>query len=85
MNDLRIKIIEGNKNQYGKDLIPAIVCEKCGNEIRLTNSEIGELILKIYENEERIYPRSKGFSGGKMFLKYLLGLVLTCLDKEVVE
>jgi len=41
------------------------------NELPITILEIGKLLLKLWENEDIIYPPSKGFLGGKMSKNFL--------------
>lgn len=33
--------------------------------------ELGEAAAFLYQNEERLYPRSKGFKGGEMLRQFL--------------
>lgn len=41
------------------------------NELPITFKEIGQILLMLWENEDKLYPPSDGFQGAKMSLNFI--------------
>ena len=41
------------------------------NELPITILEIGQILLKLWNNEDKIYPPAEGFRGGQMTKDFL--------------
>lgn len=56
-------VISGTKGKQDKVLLFH------GHKIRFV--ELGEAVSFLYKNEERIYPRHKGYMGGELLRRFL--------------
>jgi len=63
---MKFMSVDGFKCTYGKDKILKVKTD--GWEV-ITFDEILHIVRHIFENEERIYPKSHGFMGSDMFFK----------------
>ena len=61
---MKFKLTEGFKRAYGKDKMLLV---KTDGWEAITFDEVLLIIKRLAENEERIYPKSKGFMGSDMF------------------
>lgn len=78
---MEIRLIEGTKNKYGTDKIVEV--KTVGWEkVSITNTL--SLITKLFENEDRIYPRP-AFRGSNLFLDEILKLYTQHLKEEREE
>ncbi len=55
----------GTKNQFGEDKVSIF------NGVKVSFEDLARLMKELIENEERIYPKDKGFRGGDMLKEYL--------------
>ena len=55
----------GRKNKHGQDIV------LLWNGFKVSMIELGLACGFLYRNEERIYPPSKGFEGGKRFKRFI--------------
>ena len=62
---INFKLEYGKKNKHGLDII------LFWNGFAVTMVELGIACGFIYRNEERIWPPSKGFEGGKRFKRFI--------------
>ena len=62
---VNVKLEFGKKNKYGSDIILFL------NGFKVSMVELGIAVGFIYRNEERIYPPSQGFEGGKRFKRFI--------------
>ena len=55
----------GDKNEHGEDIVMYY------GGIKVSFEDIAKQILFMRDNESRIFPKSKGFKGEDMFMKYV--------------
>lgn len=47
------------------------------NELPISFREVGQILLLLWENEDRLYPPEKGYRGAKMSLDFINELFQT--------
>lgn len=78
---MNFKLRDGTKRAYGEDKV--LLVQTNGWEA-ITIDEILYIIEHMFENEERIYPKSHGFMGSDMFFNKIKE-VKDAIHKKISE